>query len=115
MTRGRPPKPVRIHRLDGTYRPDRHGGRDEPVASGLLTEMQPPAWMSERQREIWREILADAPRGLLRRIDHQLLVNYVELIERRERAAIAQRQVEDVAEMAPLLSHSGESRLTSKS
>jgi phage terminase small subunit len=63
--------------------------------------------MTERQREIWARILADAPHGLLRRIDGQLLVNYVELVDRHERAAIAQRQVDDAAETAPLLSRNG--------
>jgi phage terminase small subunit len=58
-------------------------------------------------RKIWRETLAEAPHGLLRRIDRQLLVNYVELAERRERAAIAQRQVDNAGEVAPLLSHTG--------
>jgi phage terminase small subunit len=63
--------------------------------------------MTERQREIWAGILADAPHGLLRRIDRQLLVNYVELVERHERAAIAQRQVDNAAGTAPLLSRIG--------
>lgn len=107
MTRGRPPKPVQIHRLEGTYRPDRHSERAEPVAAGLLAQMQPPAWMTERQREIWGEIIADAPYGILRRIDRQLLVNYVELVARHERAVIAQRQVDDAAETAALLSRNG--------
>jgi P27 family predicted phage terminase small subunit len=73
----------------------------------LINEVRPPSWLTKRQRQLWREILADAPYGLLRRIDRQLLVNYVELAERHERAAIALQKLDEVAGATPLLSGSG--------
>jgi phage terminase small subunit len=94
MPAGRPPKPIQLHRIEGTFRPDRDDSRVEPEAPGLLNKVRPPTWMSKRQRQLWSEILADASYGLLRRIDRQLLVNYVELVERHERAAIAQSKLD---------------------
>jgi P27 family predicted phage terminase small subunit len=106
MPAGRPPKPIQLHRIEGTFRPDRHDSRVEPEAPGSLNGVRPPSWMSRRHRQLWREILADAPHALLRRIDRQLLVNYVELVERHERAAKAQSKI-DATATTPLLSRNG--------
>ncbi len=107
MPAGRPPKPIHLHRIGGTFRPHRHGARNEPEAPGLINEVQPRSSMGRRQRQIWREVLGDAPLGLLRRIDRQLLVNDVEVVERHERAAIAHRKLDDAARTEPLLSRHG--------
>ena len=58
--------------------------------------------MSPAQRKLWRELLADAPRGVLRRIDAALLGNYVELLDRYVRLVEAQRQL-DLAQPMPFL------------
>lgn len=81
--------------------------RQEAQAPGLLSETRLPAWMDKCRRQIWREVLADAPFGLLRRIDRQLLVNYVELVARHETAAMAQRKLNKVA-TPPLLTEGSE-------
>jgi P27 family predicted phage terminase small subunit len=74
---GRPPKPVSLLRLSGTYQPSRHDKRaHEPHAPGEASE-KPPHWFLERQKRLYRRAVADAPRGVLRRIDERLLAAYV--------------------------------------
>jgi phage terminase small subunit len=84
-----------MHRRSGTYRSDRH--RQEAQAPGPWRRRGRRRGFSKRQRQIWCEVLADAPYGLLPRIDQQLLVNYVELVARHETAAIAQRKRDQAA------------------
>lgn len=40
-TRGRPPKPIELHRLQGTYRKDRHGPKLAPVRPPVLRVVEP--------------------------------------------------------------------------
>jgi hypothetical protein len=101
--RGRPPKPIVIHRLEGTYDASRHARRArEPQADGALADCPAPAWMSENEQRLWTELLADAPKGLRRRTDRQLFTNYAVLADRFERAAIAQNAL-DAGSAAPML------------
>jgi phage terminase small subunit len=94
---------VQLHKIEGTYQPVRHAGRGDRLdAPGELSGKRPPAWMNEAQRKLWRELLTDAPRGVLRRIDHALLANYVELLDRYVRLVEAQRQL-DRAQPMPFL------------
>jgi phage terminase small subunit len=60
--------------------------------------------MDKRQRRIWREVLADAPHELLGRIDKQLLTNYITVIAKYETAAIAQRKLDQTANLPLLVS-----------
>jgi hypothetical protein len=100
---GRPPKPVQLHKIEGTYQPVRHAGRgDRLEAPGELSGKRPPIWMDDAQRKLWREVLADAPRGVLRRIDAVLFANYIELLDRYRRLVAAQRQL-DRAQPMPFL------------
>jgi len=75
MRRGRKDKPTVLHKLHGTYRAHRHADRQEPLAPGVLLE--PPAWLNAVQRQRFSEILADAPRNLLRKWDAPTLAGYV--------------------------------------
>ena len=43
----------------------------------MLADEMPPAWLSARQKRLWRETIAAAPRSVLRRIDSQLVAAYV--------------------------------------
>ena len=102
-SRGRPPKPVAIHRLEGTYKLSRHEHRArEPHADGELAAYPAPAWKSDNRRRLWTQRLADVPKGPLRRADRQLFTNYVVLADRFERAAIAQNAL-DAGSSAPML------------
>jgi len=89
--------------LEGTYDASRHARRArEPQADGDLADCRAPDWMTDNQRRLWAELLADAPKGLLRRADRQLFTNYVVLADRFERAAIAQNAL-DARSSAPML------------
>ena len=70
----RPRKPTVVHRLEGTWRPDRHAGRQEPPAG--LDPSKPPKWLSKEVRAVWREVLASAPPGLYGSADAMLVGLY---------------------------------------
>ena len=102
-SRGRSPKPVAIHRLEGTYKPSRHDHRArERQADGELAAYPAPAWKSDNQRRLWTQRLADVLKGPLRLPDPQVLTNCVVLADRFERAAIAQNPL-DAGSSAPVL------------
>ena len=92
---GRPPKPIALHKLEGTYQPSRHKGRAgrEPVADGDLDQKPAPSWLTPSQRELWTEVLLDAPRALLRRIDWAVFANYIEVLDRHAQLIQAQQQL----------------------
>jgi len=75
MRRGRKPQPTKLLRLRGAYRHDRHGDRLDPLPAGPLLE--PPGWLTEAQRQRFYEILADAPKNLLRRWDGPTVAGFV--------------------------------------
>jgi P27 family predicted phage terminase small subunit len=53
--RGRPPKPIAAHRLDGTFRRDRHGD-DVREPSGKPTR---PDWLSDTAAALWESLVPD--------------------------------------------------------
>lgn len=81
--KGRKPNPTVIHIARGGVAPDgtpRTMGRrplpdSEPVCTGDLTE--PPDWMGESQKTIWRHVIATAPAGLLKNLDGSMLATWV--------------------------------------
>ena len=77
---GRRAKSVALHHLHGTFNVTRHRNRvaDEraPIALNLI-DPEPPSWLSESQRVIWRETLDMAPPGLLCAVDSGLVGAYV--------------------------------------
>jgi phage terminase small subunit len=92
---GRPAKPTALLKLQGTLIQHRHANRADPDAPGDLAQKPAPEWMTEAQRILWTEILLDAPRGLLRRIDWVVFANYVEVVDRHAKAVQAQRQLDE--------------------
>lgn len=77
MRRGPKAHPTQLKRLRGTFRADRHRGLD-PVAPGLLID--PPTYLSEPQRRRFLEILAHAPKNLLRQWDAATLAGIAESV-----------------------------------
>ena len=75
MRRGRKPQPTKLLRLRGAYRHDRHGDRLDPLPAGPLLE--PPGWLTEAQRQRFNEILANAPKNLLKRWDGPTVAGFV--------------------------------------
>lgn len=53
---GRPPKPTKLHLLQGTYEPSRHADRNEPEPSGPLPG--PPAFLKGEARAEWKRVVA---------------------------------------------------------
>lgn len=89
---GRPRKPAALHRLTGTFERHAHAKQEKNEArfgnAGLLTEMEPPALLNDRQRDMWRRLLAVAPVGVVTVTDAPIfqamvvaLVDYEEAVE----------------------------------
>lgn len=91
---GRPPKPTALLKLQGTLRPY-HASRADPEAPGDLAHKPAPEWMTAAQRDLWAEILLDAPADLLRRIDWVVFANYIEIVDRHAKAVLAQRKLDE--------------------
>lgn len=70
----RRPKPSYLRVLEGNpgKRPVNH---EEPVPIGDLPP--PPHWMSDRQKELWRQTVAELPKGLLKDIDASIFTGWV--------------------------------------
>jgi len=109
---GRRPKPVKLHKLQGTFNVTRHRGRIEPQASGDLSSKPPPDFFTDTQRELWTDALLDAPAGVLARIDWGLLVAYIETLDRYFRAIEAQRAL-DRGQQLPFLTKGKNGPITS--
>lgn len=79
---GRKPKPTVIKAMTGNPG-HRALNADEPIPENDLDE-EPPAHFSEAQGVVWREVLAEAPIGMLKTLDRAILEAYcinVALIE----------------------------------
>jgi phage terminase small subunit len=93
MKAGRKPKPTVLHRLHHTYRPVRHDDRLEPIAPGELTD--PPAHLTGPQKTRWRQVLKDAPKSVLRKVDSEALTAFVIAADLVEQANIAQQALDN--------------------
>ncbi|MBV8091576.1 MAG: P27 family phage terminase small subunit [Alphaproteobacteria bacterium] len=92
---GRPPKPTALHVLHGTLRKSRHRHRqNEPQPEGDLATVQPPAQLSETQQEIWRRIVAESPRGVLRGCDELIVTLFAVNLDLFLEANRVQNQVD---------------------
>jgi P27 family predicted phage terminase small subunit len=100
MRRGTKPKLTELKKLAGTWRRCRAPAGREPLAPGLI--QGPPAHFSARQREIWAETLANAPRQLWRAADVGMLEGYVVGRSLLETANIEQAKT-DAANQRPLM------------
>jgi P27 family predicted phage terminase small subunit len=91
---GRRPKPTVLHRLQGTYNATNHG-RDrqfEPIAEGDLYRV--PDGLTPSQQTVWRYAIANAPKSLLRKIDRDMLLIWVEARDRWNTAREMQAQID---------------------
>lgn len=95
--RGRRPKPTSLHKLEGTFNPTRHRRKGEPVAPGILDE--PPFDLTDSQTAIWQECLANAPAGMLKRIDKKVLAVFVEAADRHNTARLCQALLDSDAQL----------------
>jgi phage terminase small subunit len=75
---GRPPKPTSLLRLQDTYNVTRHGRRAAHERQAPVEiSAKPPHWMAERQKRLYRQVVAEAACGVLRAIDGKLLTAFV--------------------------------------
>lgn len=104
--RGRKPKPTHLHVVENTLNSTRHAARAaEPVAVGDLFE--PPDWLTEEQRVGWTYAVANAPRGVLRRIDRSVLAVWVVAEDLHRQACMMQAKLDAGAKMPLLLKTKG--------
>ena len=100
--RGRKPKPTALHHLEGTFNVTDHRHRAaEPIASGDLLP-DPPPWMTSDQQEVWRYVIAHAPKSLLKMIDRGALAVWV-IAEDQHRVAALNQAALDAGTALPLL------------
>lgn len=59
---GRPPKPVAKHKLEGTFRSDRHGDRGDLLLD-LPGSPQMPAGLGDDARELWVRVVTQLTRA----------------------------------------------------
>lgn len=71
MARGRKPKPTHLRLLEGNAG-KRAINKAEPKPSGALVE--PPGDLPSAALPFWTQAIADAPAGLLKRLDLRVLV-----------------------------------------
>src|SRR5580692_1565805 len=92
MRRGAKPKPTGLKKIAGTFRPCRAPAGPEPLVPGLIDE--PPAHFTARQRELWEEAKANAPRQLWRKADAAMLQGFVIGLSLLETANIEQAKID---------------------
>jgi P27 family predicted phage terminase small subunit len=100
---GRRPKPTHLHKLQGTFNATRHGrGRaGEPIAEGDLHS--PPRDLTPAQKDVWRYAIRHAPRGLLKRIDRDVLAVWCEARDRWNTARLMQAKLDASGELKLLI------------
>jgi len=72
---GRPAKTICQHRLEGTYRPDRHGERLDGLAP--VGKPKKPPGLSESERKMWNFVVRSLPSGVLSAADTFVLIGAV--------------------------------------
>jgi P27 family predicted phage terminase small subunit len=91
---GRRPKPTALHRLQGTFHTGKHG-RDrqfEPIAEGDLYAA--PPGLTPSQGAVWRYAIRNAPKTILKMIDRDMLLIWVEARDRWNTAREMQAQLD---------------------
>lgn len=71
---GRKPKPTHLKLLAGNPG-NRPLPANEPQPVGDLID--PPEWLSDTQKDVWRYAIEHAPKGLLKMLDLSMLVTWV--------------------------------------
>jgi phage terminase small subunit len=72
--KGRKPIPLAIRELRGS-KSHKKANPSPPEPAGTIGD--PPAWMRKAEAELWREVAADLPAGLLRACDRPAFGVYI--------------------------------------
>ena len=89
-------KPTALLKLRGSFNSTLHG-RDrklEPIPLGELADEEPPPDLTDTQEDIWRYAIANMPRGVMKRIDRDLLRVWVEASDRHNTARLMQAMLD---------------------
>jgi P27 family predicted phage terminase small subunit len=89
-------KPTELLKLRGSFNSTLHG-RDrklEPIPLGELADEEPPPDLTDSQEDIWRYAIANMPRGVMKRIDRDLLRVWVEASDRHNTARLMQAMLD---------------------
>ena len=89
-------KPTELLKLRGSFNPTLHG-RDrklEPIPLGELADEEPPPDLTDTQEDIWRYAIANMPRGVMKRIDRDVLRIWVEASDRHNIARLMQAMLD---------------------
>lgn len=84
--RGRKPKPTHIKLVEGNAG-KRALNKREPVPDGDLCDA--PGWLTDDQKDGWAYAIANAPSGLLKRLDRSTLAVWVVAEDLHRQASIA--------------------------
>lgn len=98
--RGRAPKPVAAHKLQGTYQAVRHEAREkaEPPAVGELSPT-PPEWMCDTGKRVWIATLPFLVRGVVGASDTHLLAAFCNQVATLQKAVRAQALLDQGKEL----------------
>src|SRR5215831_16481499 len=93
--RGRRPKPTTLHKLHGTFNVTDHGRSrsSEPIAEGDL-DREPTKWLTASQKDGWRYAIDHMPKGVAKKIDHGVLLIWVEAEDRHQTAMMMQARLD---------------------
>ena len=82
--------PTPLLKLRGSYNPTQHGKgrRFEPKPEGDLDE--PPPDLTDSQEAVWRYAIAHMPRGVMKKIDRDMLMLWCEARDRWNTARLMQ-------------------------
>ena len=92
--RGRRPIPPEVHKLRGTYEASRHAGRGGPAYAEGALRIAPPG-LSPAQRRSWHYAIKNAPGGVLKMIDRDMLLLWVVTKDRYDQAQQLLADLED--------------------
>ena len=105
------PKPTALLKLRGSFNPTLHGRERqfEPIAQGELADEEPPLDLTPTQEDFWRYAVANMPRGVMKRIDRDMLRIWVEAADRHNTARLKNRGLRLAPSEAPVIQGACES------
>ena len=73
----RPRKPTEIKKMQGTLRPCRVNN-NEPHPDTYLQQIEPPTYLGEIAKELWKFAVAQAPKEMLTGLDFSILATWAD-------------------------------------
>lgn len=99
---GAKPKPLVTHKLEGTARAHIRR-KKEPEAKGELKRLTPPRHLTESQKEVWLYALENAPIGVLKHIDKDVMLVWVIAVDTHAKATEALNEANEEEGSTPFM------------